>query len=239
MNELALFAGAGGGILASKLLGFRTVCAVEIEPYCREILLRRQEEKILPAFPIWDDVRTFDGNPWCGKVDIVTAGFPCQPFSVGGDMEGEHDNRNMWPDTRRIIGEVRPQEIFLENVAHIIRFDYFGKIIGDLVELGFGFKWGVVSAKGLGAPFTRKRFWLFGSKSSSLRCQRKRTKTRGAWRKQQFERLVQDTLQSELSTSTSCGISDGVSCRLDRLKALGNGQVPAVAATAFELLGGQ
>jgi len=74
MNELALFVGAGGGILGSLLCGFRTVCAVEIDPYCREVLLRRQEDGILPLFPIWDDIRTFDGRSFTGVVDVITGG---------------------------------------------------------------------------------------------------------------------------------------------------------------------
>ena len=82
MNELALFAGGGGGILGSILSAFRTVCAVEIEPYCQAILLARQADGVLDHFPIWDDIRTFQGTEWSGKVDIITAGFPCQPFST-------------------------------------------------------------------------------------------------------------------------------------------------------------
>jgi DNA (cytosine-5)-methyltransferase 1 len=78
MNELHLFAGAGGGILGGILLGHTTVCAVEIEPYPRRVLLQRQRDGILPKFPIWDDVTTFDGTPWRGTVDVICGGFPCQ-----------------------------------------------------------------------------------------------------------------------------------------------------------------
>ena len=84
MNELALFAGAGGGILGGHLLGWRTVCAVEIEDYPRRVLLQRQADGFLPRFPIWDDVRTFDGKPWKGKVDVISGGFPCQDISIAG-----------------------------------------------------------------------------------------------------------------------------------------------------------
>ena len=84
MNELALFAGAGGGILGGHLLGWRTVCAVEWEQYPASVLCARQNDKILPPFPIWDDVQTFDGKPWRGIVDVVSGGFPCQDISVAG-----------------------------------------------------------------------------------------------------------------------------------------------------------
>ena len=76
MNELALFAGAGGGILGGKLLGWRTVCAVEWEPYPASVLCARQNDGILPPFPIWDDVRTFDGKPWRGIVQVVSDSSP-------------------------------------------------------------------------------------------------------------------------------------------------------------------
>lgn len=76
-NELALFAGAGGGILGGHLLNWRTVCAVEIEPFCAAVLAKRQEDGYLPPFPIWDDVSTFDGKPWRGKIDVISGGFPC------------------------------------------------------------------------------------------------------------------------------------------------------------------
>jgi hypothetical protein len=92
MNELHLFAGAGGGILGGILLGHTPVCAVEIEPYCRKVLLQRQRDGILPKFPIWDDVTTFDGTPWRGKVDVVCGGFPCQDISIAGGGAGRK-----WP----------------------------------------------------------------------------------------------------------------------------------------------
>ena len=81
MNELALFAGAGGGILGGHLLGWRTVCAVERDAYCARRLMQRQNEGHIPPFPIWDDVRTFDGREWRGIVDVVSGGFPCQAHS--------------------------------------------------------------------------------------------------------------------------------------------------------------
>ena len=87
MNELALFAGAGGGILGGHLLGWRTVCAVEWEQYPASVLCARQNDKILPPFPIWDDCQTFDGYPWRGIVDVVSGGFPCQDISASGGGE--------------------------------------------------------------------------------------------------------------------------------------------------------
>jgi DNA (cytosine-5)-methyltransferase 1 len=101
MNELALFAGAGGGILGGKLLGWRTVCAVEWEPYPASVLCARQNDGLLPPFPIWDDIQTFDGRPWQGIVDVVSGGFPCQDISVAGgggleSMESEAECGERW-----------------------------------------------------------------------------------------------------------------------------------------------
>ena len=100
MNELALFAGAGGGILGGKLLGWRTVCAVEWEAYPASVLCARQNDGLLPTFPIWDDVQTFDGKPWAGIVDVVSGGFPCQDISAAGGgqalMENEAECGEKW-----------------------------------------------------------------------------------------------------------------------------------------------
>ena len=116
LRELALFAGAGGGILGGHLLGWRTVCAVEWEPYPAGVLIARQNEGILPPFPIWDDVRTFDGNPWRGRVDVVSGGFPCQDISAAGKGKGiEGERSGMWKEMARIIGEVRPRYALVEN----------------------------------------------------------------------------------------------------------------------------
>src|SRR5215831_4334339 len=94
VRELALFAGAGGGILGSFLIGWTTVCAVEIDPFCRGVLLARQRDGMLPRFPIWDDVRTFDGKPWRGHVDVISGGFPCQDISSAGTHEGIDGKRS-------------------------------------------------------------------------------------------------------------------------------------------------
>jgi len=103
MNELALFAGAGGGILGGKLLGWRTVCAVEWEQYPACVLAARQNDGLLPPFPIWDDVQTFDGKPWREIVDVVSGGFPCQDISVtgrgGGSRQKDQECGKKWQES--------------------------------------------------------------------------------------------------------------------------------------------
>ena len=283
IHELALFAGAGGGILGSRLIGFKTVCAVEIEPFCREVLLRRQAEGFLEAFPIWDDVRTFDGKPWRGVVDVITAGFPCQPFSVAGKRAGEMDERNMWPDTMRIIREVRPRFCLLENVPGLINSGYFDTILKDIHESGYDCRWKVISAAEVGAPHKRDRLWIVANAESrqsgqsserqgrqdtgrgsqkvrpgiswwqidpaeladtdSKRSQRRHSKILQecpsewpAWQGGPSTWWLQDPAESQevgFTESKLGRVAHGVAYRVGRLKAIGNGQVPAVAATAW------
>jgi DNA (cytosine-5)-methyltransferase 1 len=167
MNELALFAGAGGGILGGKLLGWRTVCAVEWEPYAASVLLARQNDGILPAFPIWDDVQTFDGKPWQGVVDVISGGFPCQDIASNGKGEGINGSRSgLWKEMARVIGEVRPKYVFVENSPMLTRRG-LGTVLGDLAKMGFNAEWGVVSAAEVGAHHKRSRIWIVANSNNS------------------------------------------------------------------------
>jgi len=160
LRELALFAGAGGGILGGKLLGWRTVCAVEIDEYCRAVLCQRQNDGCLEAFPVWDDVRSFDGRPWRGLVDVVSGGFPCQDISCAGKGVGIEGARSgLWSEMARIVCEVRPQYAFIEN-SPMLANRGLTRVLGDLVEMGFNAQWGIVSAADVGAPHLRKRLWI-------------------------------------------------------------------------------
>ena len=160
LNELALFAGAGGGILGGKLLGWTTVCAVEWEPYPASVLMQRQNEGILPPFPIWDDVQTFDGKPWRGIVDVVSGGFPCQDISAAGKGAGIEGKRSgMWTEMARIIGEVRPRFAFVEN-SPMLTSRGLGRVLGDLAAMGYDARWGVLGAVDAGAPHKRERIWI-------------------------------------------------------------------------------
>ena len=138
MNELALFAGAGGGILGGHLLGWRTVCAVEWEPYAASVLVQRQNDGILPPFPIWDDVQTFDGRPWRGIVDVVSGGFPCQDISAAKKNADGIDGASsgLWREMVRIIREVEPRFVFVEN-SPMLTTRGLSTVLGDLAAMGF------------------------------------------------------------------------------------------------------
>jgi len=160
LRELALFAGAGGGILGGTLLGWRTVCAVEFDTYARDVLVARQNDGCLPPFPVWDDVRTFDGRPWRGTVDVVSGGFPCQDISAAGKGAGIGGTRSgLWREMARIVGEVRPRFVWVENSPMLVGRG-LGLVLLDLAAMGFSARWGVVGADDAGAPHQRKRIWI-------------------------------------------------------------------------------
>ena len=115
---------------------------VERETFAAATLVARMEDAALDRAPVWDDVASFDGRPWRGAVDIVTAGYPCQPFSVAGKRRGAEDPRHLWPHVARIVGETEPPFVFLENVAHHLRLG-FPEVAGGLVGMGlsYDFPW--------------------------------------------------------------------------------------------------
>lgn len=310
MNELALFAGAGGGILGGVLLGWHTVAAVELERYPRECLLQRQRDGILPPFPVWDDVRTFDGKPWRGLVDVVSGGFPCQDISAAGKGAGITGSRSgLWAEMHRIICEVRPRYAFMEN-SPLLTSRGLHRVLGDLAEAGYNAAWMVLGAADLGAPHKRDRIWIlaedaqirnahsgneatisevqrplqtsepgrscrdgaaeaaaggaasdadsYGMQCSELREQHERTEesSGGGQNRVESGRPLADSnlsgrekqrkpepTEPQQQTAECCSwwgsepalgrVADGVAHRVDRLKALGNGQVPLVAAVAF------
>lgn len=166
MNELHLFAGAGGGILAGQLLGHRCVCAVEWEAYAQAVLVARQNDGTFPPFPVWSDVQTFDGRPWRGVADIVVGGFPCQDISVAGSGTGITGERSgMWAHMARIVGEVRPSLVFVEN-SPVLTSRGLGTVLGDLAALGYDCRWTVLGAADVGAPHQRDRIWLLAHANS-------------------------------------------------------------------------
>ena len=166
LRELSLFSGYGGGILGGKILGWKTVCGVEIEPYPTAVLCKRQNEGFLDPFPIWDDIRTFDGRPWSGRVDVISGGFPCTSISSAGKGEGiEHGESALWFEMLRVISEVRPQYVFVEN-SPMLRFRGLGHVLYGLSKEGYNAAWDVISAKKLGANHERERMWIVAKKNS-------------------------------------------------------------------------
>lgn len=248
---MALFAGAGGGILGGYLLGWETVCAVEIDPYAAGILVARQNDGILPSFPVWDDIRTFDGRPWRGIVNVVSGGFPCVDISVAGKGAGIDGERSgLWREMARVVREVGPEYVFVENspmlltarrrVALLIQVvvSLFGRIrlrtiidlrsrpdilriLGDLAEIGYDAEWCVLGADDAGAPHIRKRIWILAH-------------AQRVWRRKstgdtcQKRKPLRETVRKESSSRVGSGCKNVPNAQGERLE----GAEPARGACA-------
>lgn len=166
MKYLSLFSGIAGADLAMQhLLGMECVGYVEWDDYCQRLIAQRQNDGFLDEAPIFGDIRAFldsgYARSYTGLVDVITAGFPCQPHSTAGKRRGAADERDMWPATAEVIRMVRPQFVFLENVPGIIqgREPYVWRVISALSALGYDSRWCVLGARDVGAPHRRDRWW--------------------------------------------------------------------------------
>ena len=222
MNELSLFTGLGGGLLASELLGWRTVAAVEKSWYARCALVSRQNQGIVQAFPIWDDICTFDGRDFRGTADIVTGGFPCQAYSSAAS--GKNNADDFWPEMRRVVADVAPRYVFAENTSA----KAIDAACDDLEAMGYETRAITLSAKDLGADHVRERSWLLAyadDKSELLRGLDAEMAVQS-----QFQNSIWKTYPDE--SRVAAGMAD----RLERFKGTGNGQVPIVAVCALVCL---
>ncbi len=339
-NYISLYSGGGGLDLGFRLAnpGARAVCYVEIDAAACAVLVSHMQSGELDDAPVWTDSGTFDGRPWRDRVDWLIGGFPCQPWSVAGSRTGTDDERWLWPHISRLVREIRPRGLFLENVPGLL-YGGIEHVLGDLAALGFDAEWTAVRASDVGAPHRRERIFILahrgfnaGSRESgpkesepisghrigvadSERSRRPQTRQRqhkhargqsetgcgdvadtacaGTPRlgKQRWQGSPQRNKRSEAgvaddsgilgdSQSTRpqgrerpgrsadeslsfppgpsdadawsgvlaqrpeiepaiCGMADGMAYRVDRLRILGNGVVPAQAARAFEELTGR
>lgn len=153
MTFVSLFAGVGGIDLGLERAGMRCVGQVEIDEYATRVL-----ERHWPSTPRIRDVRDFHGTEF-GPFDLLTGGYPCQPFSLAGARLGESDERHLWPEVLRIIRNVRPRLVLLENVPGHLSLG-FGRVLGDLAESGYDAEWDCIPAATVGAPHRRDRLWI-------------------------------------------------------------------------------
>jgi DNA (cytosine-5)-methyltransferase 1 len=158
LTQLELFAGIGGFGLAGHWAGIETVCQVEIDLFCQKVL-----QKNFPNAKRYADVKKFDGKPWRGTVDIISGGFPCQPYSSAGKRLGKEDERHLWPEMLRIIREVRPRWIVGENVFGLVNWSggmVFDEVQSDLESEGYEVQAFVLPAAAVNAPHRRDRVWF-------------------------------------------------------------------------------
>lgn len=213
LRGLSLCSGIGGLDLGLRLAipQYKTVCYVEREAYVAAVLVARMHDGALHEAPVWSDIHTFDGRRWRGRVDIVHAGYPCQPFSLAGNRRGEEDPRHLWPSIQRIIGEVEPTLVFCENVPPHLRCG-FDTVVEDMERLGFELAAGVFTAWGCGAPHIRERlFWLGVRRTASTdtNCDSLRWKSGGEVRTGRTKPTISRNVCSDGQTSRSTDAERG------------------------------
>lgn len=160
MRVLSLFSGGGLGDYGLELAGMEIVGQVEIDEYCQKILKVRW-----PDVPKWKDIKKFDGKLFIKHSyppDIISGGFPCQDISTAGKGVGITGERSgLWKEMFRIIREVRPRYVLVENVTALLGRG-IGVVLGDLAEIGYDTEWDCIPASALGAPHQRDRVWIVG-----------------------------------------------------------------------------
>lgn len=266
MRVLSLFSGGGLGDYGLTLAGMEIVGQVEIDEYCQKILSLRW-----PDVPKWRDIKNVTGKEVlerCGAVDLVSGGFPCQPFSVAGAREGSEDSRHLWPEMSRIIREVRPRWVLAENVTGLLSISdgrVFGEVVRDLASCGYIVEWDCIPASAVGANHQRDRIWIlgysehFGRTTTKINESTSQRSNGNSKRPKQTSEFKRSSLQSEkLANPTSkrlerkfwqviegtrnglansnwwkvepsiCRMVNGCPNRMERIKLLGNGQVPQV-----------
>lgn len=246
MRELSLFTGGGGGVLASKyLLGWRAIGYVENNFYCQKTIRRRIADGLLDSAPIFGDINAFvrrgGVDVYSGMADIVTGGFPCTPFSSAGRRRGKDDPNNQWPNTFEVVKRVRPRFGFFENVRRLLASrGYFKEILSDLSAIGYDSRWCVLSGGQFGCPHFRERVWLLAyDPRQSVRSAVDRM-ARGREQTAESRRIYPRNLwwKSEAVPRVD-RVVNGMAYPMDyapRLEALGNGQIPIVAAIAWTIL---
>lgn len=158
MTHASLFSGIGGFDLAAEWTGWTNLFNCEIDPFCRRVL-----QYHFPNAKQYTDIRETDFTVWRDRIDVLTGGFPCQPFSVAGKRQGTDDPRHLWPEMLRAIREIRPRWVVGENVRGILSWSggmVFEQVCADLEVAGYEVQPFVLPACGVGAPHRRDRMWF-------------------------------------------------------------------------------
>ncbi len=216
MKHLDLFSGIGGFALAAKWAGIETVAFCEIDDFACKVL-----KKNFPGIPIHEDIKKLEGEQYA-EIDIITGGYPCQPFSLAGKRKGQEDERHLWPEMFRIIKQSRPRYVVAENVVGHISMG-LDKVCNDLEGEGFGVWSFVIPACAVDAPHKRDRVWIV------------------AYSNKEQERPVRFCGAQESKGNAWPGlvlpggerVANGIPNWVDRCGAAGNAIVPQVA---FEIL---
>lgn len=167
MRHIGLFAGIGGFELAARWMGWNTIAWSEWDPFCQKVLSYH-----FPEAKGYGDIKQADFTQYKGQCDILTGGFPCQPYSVAGKRLGKEDERHLWPEMLRVIREVQPRWIVGENVRGLLSWNdgvVFEEVCSDLESEGYEVQAFIIPAAGVGAPHRRERVWIIAN-ASDCRC---------------------------------------------------------------------
>jgi len=165
----SLFSGLGGFDLAATWMGWENIFHCEIDPFCRRIL-----KHYWPETESYADIRKFKAAQYRGQIDILSGGFPCQPFSLAGKRKGTADHRHLWPEMLRVIGEIQPRWVVGENVLGLLNWSrgmVFRQVSVDLETAGYEVWPYVLPACSVGAPHKRDRIWFVAHTASGARKQ--------------------------------------------------------------------
>ncbi len=219
LTKLSLFSGILGDDLASEWAGIKTICYVEIDPFCQAVIRKHK-----PNMPIIGDihdvtkekVRELTGDEW---VDIISGGDPCQPRSVAGKRRGREDDRDLWKDMFRVIQEFKPTWVINENPTGRLTMD-FHEVLSDLEGIGYETRSFVIPACAINANHRRDRLFIIANSKSIHGEVRHQVKGR---ENSQFRRYI-----ASYANARSIGTIHGIPTQMDRsrLKALGNAVVP-------------
>ena len=222
MKVGSLFAGIGGLELGLERAGMEVVWQVEIDDFCNRVL-----EKHWPDVKRYRDVREV-GKHNLEPVDLICGGFPCQPVSKAGKGMGQEDERWLWPEFSRVVGEIRPRFVLMENVpALLVRG--MGDILGDMAAIGFDAEWDCLPAGAFGARHKRDRTFLVAHPTGDG-VEGGYIKAAPGWRTtSRVAPLTTSPVRWDITEPCVCRATDGIPNRVDRLRSLGNAVVPQVA----------
>lgn len=231
MRHGSLFSGIGGFDLAAEWMGWENVFQVEIDPFCQKVL-----KKNFPNVTRYGDIKEFDGTKYRGAIDIISGGFPCQPYSSAGQRKGKSDDRHLWPQMLRVISEIQPRYIVGENVLGIIDWNggmVFEQIQTDLENEGFEVIPVILPACGKNLFHIRSRTWFIAHSPSKQSIEAEQEISRGKY----GQEATGSTYGTWLEAATElCGVAHGVPDRVDRIKGLGNAIVPQIAFEIFKAI---
>lgn len=240
MTHASIFSGIGGFDLAAEWAGWTNAFNCEIDPFCQKVLKYH-----FPHAAQYADIRTTDFTLWRGRIDVLSGGFPCQPFSIAGKRKGTEDDRYLWPAMLGVIRTVRPRWVVGENVLGIVNWSdgmVFEQVCADLEAEGYAVQSFVIPAAGVGGYHLRPRVW-FVAHAHSIRLSAAPVHDRATSKEQvsaehkmpALEAVIADDFRSE---SNKHGVVDGIPEGLDEcsLKAYGNAIVPQVALQFFNTI---